>query len=106
MKSKEDLTEFLTALGCRKRGDRYILDGLNGEFYLIFNASDDPETPESLNTCDIIIAPVGSYPLESVGKMRIATNCGINRILKFLIAIGLDQVYGEIISDYMRWTED
>ena len=85
------MVEFLRNLGCYKRGDLFILDGFSPEFYLIFDTSYDPETPESLNTCDILVQSIGVHPKESKSKYCLVSNANTYDIVKFLRALGLDR---------------
>jgi len=85
-------------MGCRERTrekSRYfILDGFSSEFYLLFDASEDPETPESAGTIDVLIAEIGSHPFESDSKFRIASNVGTRRLVQLMFALGVSE-FGE-----------
>lgn len=79
-------------MGCRtsNRGKtKYlVLDGFDSEFYLMFDASEDPETPEAKGKVDILVAEIGSSPHDSETKTRVAINVGAQRLKEFMFALG------------------
>lgn len=91
MSPTESLAKFLAVMGCRRRGDNYILDEFDGEFYLIFDVSEDPETPDATGTCDIYIADVGAHPSDSQFKTRVVCNCTRFKVMRFMFALGLER---------------
>lgn len=93
MDAIESMAKFLVRLGCRKaRGhDWYILDGFRAEFYLLFDCDDDPETPDSVGTCDIHIARIGASPEESDQRFRVVCNARRHQVMRFMFALGPQQ---------------
>jgi len=81
--------KFLVGMGCRRRGTDYLIDEFNHEFYLRFDAAYDPETPDATGTVDIHVVPVGLTPTEGI---RVATNCTRHKVMRFMFAIGVDQL--------------
>lgn len=82
---------WLTKMGCRRRHELFILDEFDPEFYLIFDTSVDPETPESLGTCDILIQKTGVVPQESDSKYRVIANARRVTVLNFMYALGVSR---------------
>jgi hypothetical protein len=82
-------------MGCRERTrekSRYlILDGFSPEFYLMFDASEDPETPAASGTVDVLVAEIGSHPFDSDSKFRIASNVGTRRLVQLMFALGITE---------------
>lgn len=91
MDPTDSMYRFLSGLGARRRHEEFILDGFDGEFYLIFDTDYDPETPESLGTCDIYIADVGSPPMDSARRTRVVANCRRHQVMRFLFALGVER---------------
>lgn len=82
---------WLSNMGCRRRGELFIFDEFDPEFYLIFDTSVDPETPESLGTCDILIQKTGVVPQESESKYRVIANARRVHVLRFMFALGVSR---------------
>ncbi len=91
MNPAESLKKFLTELGCRHRGERYILDCFDGEFYLMFDCEDNPEQPDHAGTCDIHVCRVGQSPLESSERLRVLCNCRRHQVMRFMFALGVER---------------
>lgn len=93
---KDYIDELLTGIGCRKReeqysGKKYILDGFDGEFYLIFDATiceDDPKP----GAVDIILAKPGEHPNESAFQTRVIADANEHQIKRFLYALGVSRL--------------
>ena len=100
MNATESLAKFLSNLGARKRGDKYILDGFDGEFYLIFGVAEDPETPDATGTADIYIADIGSHPQDSETKTRVVTNDTRYKVLRFMLALGVER-FSEVTRQFL-----
>lgn len=91
--------EFLTTIGCRVRAGStdYILDRFNTEFYLRFDAANDPETPESADTVDIHVVRVSETCTQGI---RVVCNCNKFDLMRFLFSIGIEQ-FGEGVRAYL-----
>lgn len=79
--------EFLVGLGCWRCGanhEKYVLDGLDPEFFLCFDADDDPETPEAKNTVDVLVGTPGESACDGQRILASATICDILILLKAL----------------------
>ena len=77
-------------MGCRERRTStfryFILDGFDTEFYLLFDASEDPETPEAKGSVDICIARVGEPPPGD--NVRVVENANNQGVMRFIFALG------------------
>lgn len=87
MTASEILRKYLAKLGCKKRGERYILDGISTDYYLYFDAEDVAEAPETWGTCDIYVAKVGSCPSDSKDRILILSNAGAIAVMNVLDAL-------------------
>lgn len=76
----------LRKLGAVKRGDFFILDGFDGEFYLRFDVSTDTDDPKP-HACDILIAKVG----ESGYGIRLVRDAKEMGVLRLLFALGISR---------------
>lgn len=97
MSPTESMHKFLRELGCKKRGEYFILDGIGNEFYLLFDASDNPETPDLWGTVDIYLARIGASPNESCERLRAVADCRRHQVMRFMFALGV-----EIFSEATR----
>ena len=70
--------------------DRFLLDGFDSAFYIVFDFEDDPETPASAGTCDIGVVSLWalSDPPETVWLVSNANKFGV---MRFLAAIGIQR---------------
>ena len=85
------MEDLLKGIGCRRRENKFILDEFDTNFYLIFDVEECSEAPETNGTCDILIAHVGSYPKDSATQIRIVLNCNENKVVRFLLALGVNR---------------
>jgi hypothetical protein len=81
---------WLSKMGCRRRRELFILDEFDTEFYLIFDTSVDPETPESLGTCDILLSTPGEQP-TALNRVRLVANARRVDVLRFMFALGVSR---------------
>lgn len=103
MNKKEYMLKTLADLGCRRvRGneDNFILDGFDGEFYLRFDASDDPERPETIGTCNIMVCRPGESPNESSHQICLMSDCTRYIVLDFLLTLGASR-FNPKTRDYL-----
>lgn len=91
MKPAESLRKFLTELGCRHRGDWYILDEFSHVFYLAFDCTSDYEHPDQSGTCDIFVCDVGCPVSESESRTCVVTNCRRHQVMRFMFALGVER---------------
>lgn len=91
MNPVESLRKFLTNLGCRHRGEWYILDEFSSEFYLAFDCTDDPEQPDQAGTCDIYVCHIGASIRESEDRLRVLCNLRRHQVMRFMFALGVEQ---------------
>ena len=91
MEANDSMPRFLSELGCRRRGDRFILDGFDNEFYLMFDLSADPENQESIGTVDIYVSEVGEVPSNREGKIRLVQDANRFGVMRMLSAIGIQR---------------
>lgn len=87
----EELVCFFNKIGASKRGYKYILDKLNTEFYIVFDTGPDPETPESIDTCDILAIGTGDF-IDNEHAIRLKANCDITSVKSFLVGLGIDRL--------------
>jgi len=85
------LDKFLIGLGCRRREAKYILDGLQCNFYLIFDTAIDEDNPKP-STCDILLCRVGSHPMDYDNHIRVVADATAHRVVRFMIAIGTENL--------------
>jgi len=81
--------EWLILLGARQQRisrDRYVLDGCDPEFYLIFDTSVDPETPASHGSVDVLVCQ-----LHSDKPCRIIANAKEHGVMRLLFALGISR---------------
>lgn len=88
MNALESMDKFLRALGCRKQGTDYILDGFSGEMYLRFDAAEDTDQPDLTGTVDIHVVLPGNTPCEGI---RVVADCTRHKVMRFLFAIDVER---------------
>lgn len=72
--------------------DWYVLDQIDGEWFLAFDFETNPEDRESRFTCDIYLAKVGDSPLEeSDQRLRVYKNARAHHVLRFMFALGVSR---------------
>lgn len=86
----EELCQFLRKLGGRQTGNKYVLDGFDTFFYLIFDTAMDLDDPKP-GTCDIIVSRPGESPHESSAYMRLVADAKPSGVLRFLAALGINR---------------
>ena len=89
MNADESMAKFLTGLGARRRGHKYILDGFGAEFYLMFDA--EPAEGSPAGTVHLHIAKVGASPNESSERICVLMNCTRHQVMRFMFALGVDR---------------
>jgi hypothetical protein len=102
---KDYIDELLTGIGCRKHesqygGKKYILDGFDSEFYLIFDATLCEDKPKP-GTVDIILAEPGEHPNETAFQTRVISDAGESGIKRFLYALGVHR-FSERTRKYLH----
>jgi hypothetical protein len=87
------MDQWLRDLGARKRpwsnvlgGHKYILDGIDSEFYLIFDASIDTDNKASDGSVDILIGRPGHIEDPPI---RIMADAKEPQVKRFLFALGV-----------------
>ncbi len=86
-KSVVNMQWFLRQLGCRCRGEKWILDAFDSEFFLVFDLS-LPEDEEKWGTVDILICDCGHSADDSEHSTRLISNANEQKVLRFLYALG------------------
>lgn len=94
MEREPRLWGLLRALGCRRTSGRFILDGFDHEFYLLFDTDEDPDSPDvNPENCDIHLRVVGSHPKDVPGDgttgFRVVKNARESHVLRFMFALGV-----------------
>lgn len=92
MNASESMESFLTGLGAkrvRSNKDKYFLDGFDHEFYLIFDAEDNPERPDTAGTCNILISIPGEPPGDIA--IRLVADCTRHKVMRFMFALGVER---------------
>lgn len=84
----DDWLRALLGFRSRPSGGRYLLDAFSSDFYLVFDANDDPETPAAAGTVDVLIGQPGR---ASDGEIRILANAKESQICRLLFALGPSQ---------------
>lgn len=92
--------QFLKDCGLKKRRDRYILDEFDSEFYLIFDTADDPETPTSIGTVDILIQKTGESPFDP--SIRIVADANMHGVMRVLAALGIQRFNDKVKTAYYQ----
>ena len=89
-----DLEKWLATF-CRKRRTeprKYVLDGFDGDFCLVFDCEDDPETPEAAGRCDILYEPLPHRSPDYVAdRCRIVSNANKHGVMRMLAALGIQR---------------
>jgi hypothetical protein len=62
---------------------KYIVDEFDNEFYLILDCEDDPESPETHGTCDVLVVPYGAEAI------RLKANCDKYGVMRIFAALGI-----------------
>ena len=86
----EELCQVLRTLGCHRTGNKYVLDGFDTFFYLIFDTAMDLDAPKP-GTCDILVSRPGESPHESSAYMRLVADAKPSGVLRFLAALGISR---------------
>ena len=92
-------TEEFVKLFCRPlhfHPKQYLLDGFDSDFCLVFDCDDDPESPETEQTCDICIVKLPTNDILS-GKIRIIPNANRHVVMRILATIGIYR-FGELVQ--------
>ena len=84
------LWRTLHKLGAIKRGDDFILDGFDREFYLRFDVGVDEDNPKP-GTCDIYVGRVGHSPKDSDHQFRLIADARESHVMRFIFALGINR---------------
>lgn len=87
----------------RRRPHHLLLDSFDHEFCIIFNFETDPETPESIGTCDIEIVPLPSDDILA-DAFRVVDNANKHGVLRFLAALGIQRFDDRVKSAFYEMT--
>lgn len=79
------LWSTLRKLGAVKRGDDFILDGFDSEFYLRFDVAIDQDNPKP-RTCDVYAVTV----MDASG-IRLLRDARESHVLRFMFALGISR---------------
>jgi hypothetical protein len=74
----------------RGRPEHRLLDGFDHEFCLLFDFSEDPETPASKNTCDIRLAPLPTTDVLA-DAIQLVSNANKHGVMRLLAALGISR---------------
>ncbi len=88
----------------RGRPERLILDGFDSQCFILFDFEADPETPESLGTCDIGVVPLhcGDYSLDDV--IWLVSNAKLHGVMRFLAALGIQRFDDKVKTAFYSMT--
>lgn len=99
--AKLELISWVKKFAWRKRPEpnQYILDGFGEAFYIRFDFDDCPDTPASLDTCDILVEPVNSDD-PVANAICLVSNANKHMIMRFLAALGVHRLGNKAVSAY------
>lgn len=72
----------------RLKPDHLILDGFDGDYFLIFNFEPADECPDAEGTCDINLVPLDSDDYLA-DQYRLAIDADRDSVIRLLDALGL-----------------
>ena len=92
MISNDELYEWAKKF-CRRRRtepEKLVFDAFSSEFCLVLDFEDDPETPVSWGTCDILIEPLPHRCNDYIaGRMRLLNNANKADVMRVFAALRL-----------------
>lgn len=89
------------ARSMRGRPERFILDGFDHEFYIVFNFEECPESPESVGTCDIHVVPLAAED-SLAAAIRVVADANKFGVMRFLAAIGIKRFNDRVKSAFYQ----
>jgi hypothetical protein len=95
MDEKEQLIAWLKTFARKVRGepDRFTIDEISSDFYLLLDCTtvEEPdEYPETVGKCDIYVVPLNHRDWEAE-KLRVVENANKHGIMRFFAALGIDR---------------
>lgn len=85
---RQELKSWIETFAKKLRGefDRYKLDEINGDYYLLFDVTYCEEPEEAQYTTDIYVVPLNSDDWEA-NKLRVVENANKGMVISFLKSI-------------------
>lgn len=74
----------------RTRPTHLILDEFDSDFFLMFDFTDDPETPDSFTTCNIAIVPLHSEDWLA-DAITVVDNASKHGVMRMMAALGVQR---------------
>ena len=80
--------DWLILLGTRKFGTKYVLDGIDPEFCLYFDADECLDNPDAVGTVDVLLG-FPSHP--EYERVRILADANEPKVMRLLFALGVSR---------------